>query len=86
MLQGVFRELGLRQNDASVLMVKEALASLSQEHPVMPYVSAANDLQFDSGIVDTLLHGLDRSYNINERLDLVDSAGLVWQNLFFHAP
>lgn len=86
MLQGVFRELGLRQNDASVLMVREALASLPQEHPVMPYIATAPDLQFDAGLVDTFLHGRDRSYSIDDCLDLVDSAGLVFQDLFFKAP
>ena len=82
MLQGVFRELGLRQNDPSVLMVKDALATLSQDHPVRSYVSVAPDLQFDAGLVDTFLHGRERSYTIDDCLDLVASAGLVFQDLF----
>ncbi len=86
MLQGVFRELGLRQNDASVLMVREALASLPPEHPVMPYIATAPDLQFDAGLVDTFLHGRDRSYSIDDCLELVDAAGLVFQDLLFKAP
>ena len=53
MLQGVFRELGLRQNDPAVLMVKDALATLSQDHPIQSYMAVAPDLQFDSGLVDT---------------------------------
>lgn len=86
MLQGVFRELGFHQNDASVLMVKEALGSLPQDHPVMSYLKMANDLQSDAGLVDTFLHGRDRSYRIEDCLGLVDSAGLTFQDLFFHAP
>jgi len=82
MLQGVFRELGLRQNDPSVLMVKDALATLSQDHPIKSYVSVAPDLQFDAGLVDTFLHGRDRSYTIDDCLDLVTSAGLVFQDVF----
>ena len=82
MLQGVFRELGLRQNDPSVLMVKDALATLSQDHPVRGYVSFAPDLQFDAGLVDTFLHGRERSYTVDDCLDLVASAGLVFQDLF----
>ena len=82
MLQGVFRELGLRQNDPSVLMVKDALATLSQDHPIKSYVSVAPDLQFDAGLVDTFLHGRERSYTIDDCLDLVASAGLVFQDLF----
>ena len=82
MLQGVFRELGLRQNDPSVLMVKDALATLSQDHPIKSYVSVAPDLEFDAGLVDTFLHGRDRSYTIDDCLNLVASAGLVFQDVF----
>jgi SAM-dependent methyltransferase len=82
MLQGVFRELGLRQNDPSVLMVKDALATLPQDHPVRSYIAIAPDLQFDAGLVDTFLHGRERSYTVDDCLDLVASAGLVFQGLF----
>jgi len=82
MLQGVFRELGLRQNDPSVLMVKDALATLSQDHPVRSYISVAPDLEFDAGLVDTFLHGRERSYTVDDCLDLVTSSGLVFQDLF----
>lgn len=82
MLQGVFRELGLRQNDLSVLMVKDALATLSQDHPVRSYISVAPDLEFDGGLVDTFLHGRERSYTVDDCLDLVTSSGLVFQDLF----
>ena len=82
MLQGVFRELELRQNDPSVLMVKDALATLSQDHPIKSYVSVAPDLEFDAGLVDTFLHGRERSYTVDDCLDLVTSSGLVFQDLF----
>lgn len=82
MMQGVFRELGLKQNDPSVLMVNDALATLSEDHPIRSYMAVAPDLQFDAGLVDTFLHGRDRSYTVEDCLDLVDSAGLVFQDLF----
>jgi SAM-dependent methyltransferase len=82
MLQRVFRELDLQQNDPSVLMVKDALATLPQDHPVRSYVAVAPDLQFDAGLVDTFLHGREQSYTIDDCLDLVASAGLVFQDLF----
>lgn len=86
MLQAIFRELGLRQNDASVLMVKEAIASLPQDHPLRSYLALAPDLQFDAGLVDTFLHGRDRSYSVDDCLDLVASAGLVFQDWFLKSP
>ena len=86
MMQSVFREMGLRQNDTSVLMVKEALAALPQEHPVKSYMAFAPDLQFDAGLVDTFLHGRDRSFTVADCLELVSDAGLVFQDLFLKAP
>jgi SAM-dependent methyltransferase len=82
MLQAVFRELGLKQNEASVLMVKEAIASLAPDHPLRSYIAMAPDLAFDAGLVDTFLHGRDRSYTVADCLDLVTSAGLVFQEWF----
>jgi hypothetical protein len=78
--------LGLRQNDTSVLMVRDALAALPNDHPVKSYVSVAPDLRFDAGLVDTFLHGRERSYTIAECRELVASAGLVFQDLFLKAP
>jgi SAM-dependent methyltransferase len=82
MLQGVFRDLGLEQNDQSVMMVKDTLTTLSKDHPIRSYISIAHDLEFDAGIVDTFLHGRERSYTIDDCLDLVTSSGLVFQDMF----
>ncbi len=82
MMQSVFRDLGLRQNDTSVLMVKDALATLDPNHPLKSYMALAPDLQFDAGLVDTFLHGRERSYTIPECIDLVASADLVFQDVF----
>jgi SAM-dependent methyltransferase len=82
LMQAIFRELGLEQNDESLSMVKEATNSLSPSHPLQSYISIAPDLKFDAGMVDTFLHGRDRSYTVEDCLDLVDSAGLVFQDWF----
>jgi SAM-dependent methyltransferase len=86
MLQSVFKGMNLGQNDASVLMVREALAALPNDHPVKSYLTIAPDLNYDAGLVDTFLHGRERNYTIPECLDLVDSAELVFQDLLFKAP
>lgn len=82
MLQGVFRDLGLRQDAPSLAVVKAALAVLPQDHPLRSYMSVAPDLTFNAGLVDTFLHGRDRSYTVDDCLDLVASAGLVFQDWF----
>jgi SAM-dependent methyltransferase len=82
MLQAIFREIGLTQDEASLFTVKEAIALLPADHPVRSYLSFAPDLRFDAGLVDTFLHGRDRSYTVDDCLDLVASAGLVFQGWF----
>jgi SAM-dependent methyltransferase len=88
MLQSTFRNMGLRQDEASLKIVKDALSLVGSDHPVQSYrtLDGAHDLQFDTGLVDTFLHGRERSYAIEECADLVTSAGLVFQGLFFKAP
>jgi SAM-dependent methyltransferase len=82
MLQGVFRDLGLTQDEPSLAVVKAAIAALPQDHPLRSYLSVAPDLEFDAGLVDTFLHGRDRSYTVADCLDLVAAGGLVFQDWF----
>ena len=82
LMQAVFRELGLRQDEKSLQMVKTAIASLGAQHPLRGYMTIAPDLAFDTGLVDTFLHGRDRSYTVEDCLDLVASAGMVFQDWF----
>ncbi|MGV1006233.1 MAG: class I SAM-dependent methyltransferase [Candidatus Nanopelagicales bacterium] len=82
LMQAVFRDMGLRQDEESLQMVKAAVASLGPNHPLRSYMTIAPDLNFDAGVVDTFLHGRDRSYTVDDCLDLVSSAGLVFQDWF----
>jgi SAM-dependent methyltransferase len=88
LLQGVFRDMGLVQDEASVQIVKETVAVLSPDHPIQSYfrLSGSEDLQFDTGVVDTFLHGRDRNYTVDDCIDLVTSAGLVFQGWLLKAP
>jgi len=87
MLESVFREMQLRQDDAGVQIVKETMAVLPPEHPVQSYLRIARDLQAsDAGLVDTFLHGRQRSYTIEECIELVSSSGLEFQGLLLKAP
>lgn len=63
-------------------MVKAAVNSLAANHPLRAYMSIAPDLAFDAGMVDTFLHGRDRSYTVDDCLELVSSAGLVFGDWF----
>ncbi len=86
MLQSVARDLGLEQNEQSLKIVREMLGALSPKHPIKSYLDIAPDLGFDAGLVDTFLHGRDRSYSIQDCFSLVEAAGLVFQDLFLKSP
>ena len=86
LLESVFRDLGLSPDDASVQLVKDAIPMLPAEHPVRNYLKVAHDLQTDGAVVDTFLHGRQRSYTVEECIDLVASAGLAFQGWFHKTP
>ena len=86
MLQSVFREMGLAQDEASLEIVRDVLGLVDTGHPVNSYRAIAPDLEDDAGLVDTFLHGREQTYDINECRALVADAGLNFQGLFFQAP
>ncbi len=86
LLDSVFRDMGLRQDDASVQIVKDTISALPPVHPLQSYLKIARDLQSDAALVDTFLHGRQRSYTVDECIDLVTSAGLVFQGWFQKTP
>ena len=87
MLQSVFRDMGLRQDDASVQTVKDTISLLPPDHPVQSYLKIEGaELRYDGAVVDTFLHGRDRSYDVDDCIDLVTSAGLVFQGWLLKAP
>jgi hypothetical protein len=86
MLQSVFRDIGLQQDEESLRVIVEALPTLPADHPIRAYLAIAPDLQSDAGVVDTFLHGRDLSYTVDDCLDMVASCGLVFQDWFLKAP
>lgn len=86
LLQSVFRELGLRQDEESVQMVRDAIALLGPTHPVQSYFKIAPDLDYDAGLVDTFLIGRELTYSVDDCLELIERAGLVFQTWLLNAP
>jgi SAM-dependent methyltransferase len=86
LLQQFFRDLGLGQNESSIAQVRETLSLLSADHLVQPYLKMAGNLQSDAVLVDTFLHGRERSYTVDDCIELVTTAGLVFQGWFNKAP
>ena len=85
MMQSVFKDLGLHQDEASLDVVRDAISQLSPLHPLASYLQIAPDLGDDAGVVDTFLHGREEAYSIDECHALVEDSGLVFQDLFLRA-
>jgi SAM-dependent methyltransferase len=83
MLASMFHDLGMGQDDSSVQLVKDTIPLLAADHPVRTYVKNSPDLDASTGVVDTFLHGRQRCYTVAECIDLVTSAGLVFQEWLF---
>jgi SAM-dependent methyltransferase len=87
LLESVFRDMGLVQDDASVQIVKETVGVLSADHPLGSYIKVPRDLETsDAALVDTFLHGRQRSYTVDECVELVAAAELAFQGWLFKAP
>jgi len=86
MLQEAFRGLGLGQDQDSLDVVRSTIAVLPPDHPLRAYLAIAPDLAHDTGLVDTFLHGRDRNFTVNDCLELVDAAGLEFDDWFLKAP
>jgi SAM-dependent methyltransferase len=79
LLQSVFRDLGLGQDEPSLPVVREAMNYVPSHHPVRGYLNISNDWHYDGGLVDTFLHGREQTYTSDDCIDFVESAGLVFQ-------
>ncbi|GAA4717856.1 class I SAM-dependent methyltransferase [Sphingomonas lutea] len=80
MLQDAFRRIGIEQTTAGVAQVRRILKELPQRHYANDYVRAADELKHDTAVVDTFLHPQDRAYTVPQIFDLVEDAGLQFQN------
>jgi SAM-dependent methyltransferase len=86
LMQSVFRDLGLGQDEESVAMVRLAITQLGPGHPIQSYFKIANDLDYDAGLVDTFLIGRELTYTVEDCLELIDGAGLVFQTWLLNSP
>jgi SAM-dependent methyltransferase len=80
MMQDLFRLLGCDQSQEDVSFVKETINNLPKTHPLHAYVKVSDDLQYDSGIVDTFLHPQDRAYTVPQIFSFALNNGLEFFN------
>jgi SAM-dependent methyltransferase len=80
MLQEVFRLLGLKQDVEGIGVVKRAIDILPKSHHLNVYRQIAPDLGYDSGLVDTFLHPVDRAFTVPQILKFAGDNDLTLQS------
>jgi SAM-dependent methyltransferase len=86
MLQDAFGRMGIAQTSEGVAEVRRILGELPSRHYAQDYIGAAAELKDDAAIVDTFLHPQDRAYTVPELFELVEGAGLAFQNWIENFP
>jgi SAM-dependent methyltransferase len=86
MLQDAFRWIGIEQSPGGVAQVRRILSELPARHYAQDYIRAADELKHDSAIVDTFLHPQDRAFTVPQVMELVEGAGLTFQNWVDNYP
>ncbi len=88
MVQDALRRLGVGQTPQDVAFARSVVGTLPPWHPVQAYIPTVDDLDYDSGFVDTFLHNRDIPYTVPDVLALADSCDLAFQgwfdNLFYY--
>jgi len=80
MLQDAFRRMRIAQSAEGVGQVRQILGELPSRHYAQDYIRAAEELKHDTAVVDTFLHPQDRAYTVPQLLELIENAGLRFQN------
>jgi SAM-dependent methyltransferase len=80
MMQEVFRVLGLQQDAVGIEIVKRGITDVPAWHHVRRYFAIAPDLGYDSGLVDTFLHPLDRAFTVPQVLEFASRNDLKFQS------
>src|SRR5208337_1423192 len=90
MMQEAFRMLGLKQDAEGIGLVKHAINALPEWHHLQMYRRIAPDLGYDSGLVDTFLHPVDRAFTVQEIMQFAQANEMKFQswldNLDYSVP
>lgn len=76
MLQEYCRRLDIRWSDREVSDLTQSLKALPPDHPLVPLLRSSPDFANRAGVADALLHPRDRSYSVEQLMDLLQCGGL----------
>ena len=81
-IKKIFADIDLKQNTKSIDIAKKTVMGLNPKHPAKIFSTSLNDLNYDAGVVDLMLHKKEKFYDIEELIDLLDSKKFIIKNFF----
>lgn len=75
-MQEALSAMGAGRDAHGLALAKEAMKVLPAWHSARPYIEMAPDLNYDAGIVDTLLNARERTYSVPEIMSLLKMSGV----------
>tara|TARA_B100000029_G_C17576090_1_gene958195 strand:- start:77 stop:1285 length:1209 start_codon:yes stop_codon:yes gene_type:complete len=80
-IKEVFKSLDFKQDNQSINLSKEIINNLKPNHPAKATLTS-KDFQYDSGIVDLLLHNQEKFYSIDDLISEINDSGLIIKHVF----
>ena len=77
----VFNAINLEQNKDSIITSKKIINNLHPKHPANIF-NISKDINYDSGIIDLLLHKQEKFYSIEELLNELEECNLILKNVY----
>ena len=77
----VFNEINLNQDKDSIISSKKIINNLHPKHPANIF-NFSKDINYDSGIIDLLLHKQEKFYSIEELLNELKQSNLILKNVY----
>ena len=80
-IKKVFNEINLNQDKDSIISSKKIINNLHPKHPANIF-NISKDINYDSGIIDLLLHKQEKFYSIEELLNELKESNLILKNVY----
>lgn len=85
MLQEILRRCGARCDAEGIAEARRWFWSLPRQNPFRESLLRLNDINYDAGVADLLLHPRERSYSVPDVYEFLSRAGLVLQRFLCQA-
>ena len=81
-IKKVLKSINLVQDNKSASVTKNLFKNLNSNHPGKIFTNTIEDMKYDAGIIDLMLHKKEIFYSIENLIEILDNNNLVIKNFF----